>query len=342
MVHKPAADPVEQARTSRSADVAPQATLRIEPVGPDQWGQAMALIDHEHAAASLGTVPRDLEPGDVQAADHDALTALTRGLWMARRGDQPTAVVSVLPAAGRTAMVFVSTRRGEDHACGDAARLVREACSRQPRDGVRLFQALLRPQDVRTRSVLEAAGFAVLADLTYMQRRTPRVSATAAWPADLGLLLQPYERSLRDDFAHAIEASYAQTLDCPALVGMREMEDVLDGHMGAGEFHPSLWLLLREAGRPVGVLLMSLVHEGRAAELVYLGLAPSARGRRIGRSLLEHGMTLARQHGAERMLLAVDQRNTPALRLYASLRFVAVTRRTAMVMGASVSSPDAR
>lgn len=330
--------------------------LRIQRVGRDRLGDALRVMAHQPTGYDREALSRDhlndhgssTRPNVEAGREGDAeVDALCRGLWMALRDDRPTAVVSIQRSAGRTAMVFVSAKRppvagppcsedGDFNALQDASALVRAACAAEPPDHVRLFQALLRSQDRATRDILTKAGFQFLAALTYMQRRTCRGPSEPALPD--GIEIQTYHPSLRDEFAQAIEASYQHTLDCPALVGMREIDDVLDGHMGAGPFREDLWLLVRDHGRPAGVMLLGLVHGGRAAELVYLGLGPTVRGRGLGRTLLEYGLALARRAGADKMMLAVDQQNTPALALYDSLRFVPVTRRTAMVMAGGVSS----
>jgi ribosomal protein S18 acetylase RimI-like enzyme len=61
-------------------------------------------------------------------------------------------------------------------------------------------------------------------------------------------------------------------------------------------------------------------------EVVYLGLTPAARGRGLGRAVLQQALALARIH-VPRLELAVDCRNTPATRLYHSTGFVARDRR---------------
>jgi ribosomal-protein-alanine N-acetyltransferase len=66
-------------------------------------------------------------------------------------------------------------------------------------------------------------------------------------------------------------------------------------------------------------------------EVVYLGLAPEARGRGLGRALMLHGLGLVQQRPERVMALAVDQRNTPAVALYARLGFRTVRRREAFV-----------
>ena len=49
--------------------------------------------------------------------------------------------------------------------------------------------------------------------------------------------------------AALIEATYRDSLDCPALAGLRHIEDVMAGHKAAGLFSPHRWLLLLQAGQ---------------------------------------------------------------------------------------------
>ena len=41
---------------------------------------------------------------------------------------------------------------------------------------------------------------------------------------------------------------------------------------------PQNWLLLRDAGTPAGVLILSKIPASDTMELVYIGLTPAARG----------------------------------------------------------------
>jgi ribosomal protein S18 acetylase RimI-like enzyme len=66
---------------------------------------------------------------------------------------------------------------------------------------------------------------------------------------------------------------------------------------------------------------MTEVHGREAWEVIYLGLTPGARGRGLGRAVLRHALELARDH-VPFLELAVDLRNTPAVRLYRSAGFI--------------------
>jgi ribosomal protein S18 acetylase RimI-like enzyme len=111
-------------------------------------------------------------------------------------------------------------------------------------------------------------------------------------------------------------ASYQDSLDCPALNGRRNVEDILAGHKATGMFDPTTWLVLREGESPLGVLLLSESLRGDAVELVYLGLAAAARGRGLGEVLMRQALAITGRSRQPRLCLAVDSRNAPALKLY--------------------------
>jgi mycothiol synthase len=94
------------------------------------------------------------------------------------------------------------------------------------------------------------------------------------------------------------------------------MEDVLAGHKASGEFDAGLWMLLYEGDAPRGALLLSRAQPADALELVYLGLAPEARGRGLGDLMMRQALAATAASGAGRLSLAVDSNNVPALKLY--------------------------
>ena len=249
-------------------------------------------------------------------------------LWTARRHGNPVAALLLVPSPGRTAMVFVSPMGGA--ATGlVVAGLVQAVCSDQDPSRTRLLQALLDPQQRREAKTLETAGFKRLSELIYMERAVD-VPPTPLDLDDSFEVLQWSDRN-RDCFAEAILASYEQTLDCPDLVGLRHIDDIIAGHMATGVFHRELWCALRHGGQPVAVMLLNMVPPRRSMELVYLGISVAWRGRGLGRKLLRHGIGLAGRYGAVSMILAVDRRNKPALRIYRSDRFTSTARKVALI-----------
>jgi ribosomal protein S18 acetylase RimI-like enzyme len=100
------------------------------------------------------------------------------------------------------------------------------------------------------------------------------------------------------------------------LNGRRDVNDIIAGHQASGHFNPDLWFLLREGDTPLGVLLLSDSLRGDAVELVYLGLAPASRGRKLGELMMRQALAVTANRKHDRLCLAVDSTNTPALKLY--------------------------
>jgi ribosomal protein S18 acetylase RimI-like enzyme len=134
---------------------------------------------------------------------------------------------------------------------------------------------------------------------------------------------------LECEFRSVLQATYAGSLDMPELEGIRALDDIIESHRAAGRFVAERWWLGRVHGRPefAAILLMAEVSARNAWEVIYLGLTPAARGRGLGRAVIYQALQLARSH-VPWIELAVDLRNTPALRLYEAAGFVARDRRT--------------
>ena len=249
-------------------------------------------------------------------------------LWVAHRCGDPLAAMLIVPSPGRTAMAFLSPvpERLED---ATAVNLVRTVCQAQDAAKVRIIQALLDPGQRNTSNVLSQAGFHDLAKLVYMQR-TAQATPTPLEFED-SIQCVHWSNQQRAHFANAIAASYQGTLDCPGLLGLRHIDDIIAGHRGTGQFRPELWFALHRHGEPVGVMLLNLIAHAGSMELVYLGVSPSWRGRGIGRRLLAHGLAVATEYAVRTVILAVDRSNKPALRMYRSMKFTSTAQKLAMI-----------
>jgi len=190
---------------------------------------------------------------------------------------------------------------------------------------IRLLQALLTTDAGPAAESLQAAGFEHIADLLYL------VSSAQAFPTAApaeSLEFERYVPEAAERFAAVIERTYQGTLDCPQLDGVRTIDEVLEGYRSVGQFSPDNWLLVRRDGRDIGCLLLADHPEQRIRELVYMGIVPEARGAGLGLTLARQAQWLAKRAGAERLVLAVDAANTPALRMYSAAGFVAWDRRS--------------
>jgi len=257
-----------------------------------------------------------------------------------RRGRITLASLAV-PSSGRTAMLFHTCPRSAAEVAS-IGRLIDHVCHETARRNVAIAQVLVERGAQLERSALESGGFHQLSDLSYLERPfqgqpLPEI-VVPNWPGDHSL--EPYSDGKRADWIAALDASYVDTLDCPGLLGLRETADILDGHLGTGQFDPSLWQLLRIDGTPVGVIMFNPASTGDTIELVYTGLAPQARGHGIGRFLLREGLRLLHGREERSITLAVDEANRPALRLYESFGFRRVLRRLAMIRPLDQSNVD--
>jgi ribosomal protein S18 acetylase RimI-like enzyme len=320
------------------------------------------VAEHDRRAVdlALGVLLRGVpEPRDGSVRDFRQYLQHQQGrldnLWLARRHGLPSAAALVLRSPGRTGIVLQSPIRVQRQV-EDASAALASAVIAARGGEIALLQALIDYAQVRELESLKRCGFRNLADLAYLRGPVrgpgPELGSGVGSgvgsgsdpgfspPLPEGLRLWHYLPEHRPTFARAILASYEQTLDCPGLLGLRSIEDVIDGHLATGQFHPHLWWALTQGDAPVGVCLLSLAPSLSAAELVYLGLAPAWRRKGLARMLMKRAMAAAGAHGAERMLLAVDEANAPAMSLYRSLGFEATDRKLALILPLGPVSPS--
>lgn len=244
--------------------------------------------------------------------------------------------------AGRTSMLFVSEpSRGGDPGGAELALAERTACVKAACSGlfeqfgarVQVAQALPDVREAWAIQAYKAAGLQSVGDLTYL-RRAPASLHEPMLTLPRGLELVRHSKVPDADtrLLEALQASYEDTLDCPELCGLREPVDILDSHRATGKFDPNYWWLLLHEGQPAGCVLLNQCPEQRTVELVYIGLATSVRGKGLSRPLLAHAIReAARVHPDWAVTCAVDERNTPAKKLYERLGFHGFAHRTALV-----------
>ncbi len=278
------------------------------PSGRDE-ALAAQVREFEAYAASMGISP------DQQVMAYDGPRIAATCLWV--------------PSPGRTAMLFATNLMEFPEAAGAAEQCIRAALADAGAHEVVLVQTMLEPADELGAATFTRAGLQRLATLVYMERNAPPVAPAVQLPP--GLRLEVYSSSAHGAFRQVVLGSYEQTLDCPGLSGLRDINDILAGHQAVGRFDPALWTLVLEDDRPLGCLLLAEITARQALDLVYLGLLPAARGRGIGRALMQRLLGAVRERGLEVLTLAVDETNTPALRLYHRFGFTPVARRVALI-----------
>ena len=251
-------------------------------------------------------------------------------LWCAFDADGgvlSTVLASINP--GRTAMLFVSPPRS-DNDIPTAVNVIKTASTGLAETGLCLVQALVTPNEVREMKAFEEGGLSKIAILNYMQSSLGRKHRKTPEPPDEGSV-RTYQSSDRQMIEDLLARTYIDTLDCPPLVGLRRMDDILDGHMNSGIFKPEWWTILFVGNTPAGACLINSARDKKSAELVYLGITPEMRGKGLGRSLLSHALSNITEATVKTVVLAVDESNTPALEMYRTAGFTGTIRRHAFV-----------
>jgi mycothiol synthase len=254
-------------------------------------------------------------------------------IWVCqRRGDIVWAALPVV-SPGRTVLFFgtSATVEGVDASVMDAG--IEAVSGHYARMGTQLAQMLLDPADQATVGIYRRHQFRVMAELIYLQRTIRRAKPPGPLPEPFHIL--NYSEQTHSAFAAAVEASYENSLDCPAMNGMRNIEDVLAGHKSAGVFDPNDWFLLLHGKDPVAALLLSMTHTADGMELVYLGLSPRVRGFGLGDYLLQLAEARVCARKVTKLSLAVDAANAPALKLYYRHGMKQMTRKLALIRNLS-------
>ncbi len=283
----------------------------VKPLAPGDKDQALSLLLAqavlEGRAMRLPTMLADLGCGDLAAGN----------LLGAYRGQQLVGAVFFQSRAGRLGVAGLPGTLG-DEPPETAQSLLAAAVQRLAAEGARLRCLFVEDETQRERTLLGRTGFEYLArflSLAAPESQFPRL------PPQCSLTLEPYTTENHQRLVKVMEATCQQTLDCPDLTALRSVEDTLADYRHLGQFDPGRWLIAERAGEDVGCLLLADHPRNQDLELAYVGVTPAARGNRWGLQIVRHAQWLARLAGRRRLLLIVDEANSPARRIYAETGF---------------------
>tara|TARA_A100001391_G_scaffold158497_1_gene116940 strand:+ start:418 stop:1050 length:633 start_codon:yes stop_codon:yes gene_type:complete len=134
-------------------------------------------------------------------------------------------------------------------------------------------------------------------------------------------------------FEDLVERTYVDSLDCPPLVQFRTAQDIVRNYRSVETYSPDLWYTVAEVCQAgdepstIGCVILARhpapsasqpaqINPACVIELVYMGIIPEYRGRDYGKAIIRMITKVCQQHGTERLILAVDQANPPALAIY--------------------------
>jgi ribosomal protein S18 acetylase RimI-like enzyme len=197
-------------------------------------------------------------------------------------------------------------------------QLMHYSCCWLAGEGAKLVQSLLRPEEVGLARPLEGNGFAKITRLRYLRHD---LKLPAGFFQEERLVYQSYDSCEPELFHQTLLRTYEQTLDCPEVSGVRTLEEIIAGHKSQGIHDPRHWWLAWQQAQAVGVLLVAEMADGKAWDILYVGVAPEARRCGFGLELTRKALREAKAAEAPQLTLAVDARNRPAWNLYKKLGF---------------------
>ena len=297
-------------------------SLEIRRCPPPRIAEALSLVLSDVAPSQRREISGRLLDVD------DPAKLINEPLYVALRGEQLCGAAWGQRQTGNIAL-FWPPQLVPGEAEQTALRLAETVVRVLDDTAVELTQVLLPASDTAAAPVLEAVGFRHLATLLYMSCEAGRFPTEPPEASDLEF--EVFSAATRHRLVAIVERTYEQTLDCVGLNGMRTIDDVINGYQGTGVFRPENWRLVRGHGQDVGVLLLADHPQARHWELIYMGLAPEMRGQGWGGTITQFAKWLARLAGVERIVLAVDAANEPALRMYRTAGFEMWDRRTVYV-----------
>ena len=131
--------------------------------------------------------------------------------------------------------------------------------------------------------------------------------------------------------AICVDQTYTDTLDCPQLNDYRSASQTLGGYQTSIAFDANRWYEAVDAsGAIIGVVIMA-THNEKVSELVYMALLPARRGQGHGRDLLRSVINEVQSRPCEtkpQLVLAVDEKNLPAIHLYQAAGMKPMIRET--------------
>jgi len=288
--------------------------IRIACCPPDDRAEALRML-HDGLPSDQQSVLVHALDG-LRGQDESAFA----GLLVATDGERLVGVVWVQLAAGQTAVLWPPNAEG-----AAAIELMHASAEFLDKCQVALAQTLVNPDAHKLAELLATGGMEKLAQLAYLS--ADRDAFPHRKPAG-DLHFEPRASDHPDRLGTLLLSTYENSQDCPAIDGVREPGDILAGYAGQGVFSAENWFFVQAEDRVVGVLILSLHANGEACELVYMGIDPQERGKGWGRQIVEFALWQAHQLGADRLVLAVDEENSPAVKMYQDAGLVVWDRRT--------------
>jgi ribosomal protein S18 acetylase RimI-like enzyme len=286
--------------------------MHITTATPAEWSAAFELA-LEHLPADVRSVRVLNALALLAGGDIDP-----EGIFVAQNavGLGGVAICVLLP--GASGLFWLPRTVPADPALED--QLVDRALDWLRGRGAKLAQAFVSPLDRPYARSLLRRGFQRVTRLNYLEHLLRAMPS----PPSHQIRYVTYSETNQHAFHATLLRTYEATLDCPELNGARTIQEIIAGHLSQGDHRPERWWLALAENRPVAVAMATVIPDLQAWDLSYLGVVPEARRQGVARALAGHVLRAAQRAQAPKLILAVDERNLPALQLYGQLGFTSV------------------
>src|SRR5262249_42307833 len=120
--------------------------------------------------------------------------------------------------------------------------LIQASHQRLRKQGVKLAQALLQPREVALGTSLARNGYRHITRLLFHRRWLDELPAIDL-ARSTALTLHQFAVADRRLFTSTLQRTYAGTLDCPELEGVRTIDEVMAGYQAQAGHDPRRWWL---------------------------------------------------------------------------------------------------
>ena len=142
----------------------------------------------------------------------------------------------------------------------------------------------------------------------------------------------------KSKLATLIAETYRGSLDCPIVNDYRTANDFLEAYDSGGDVATDGWFIARDGENDVGCVLINVA--GAQAEIVYLGVPSSFRGRNYGMQLVRFAHQHAARRGATTITADVDSKNCYAVEIYQKAGYVAYDFNRVFIANVPLQSPN--
>lgn len=287
-------------------------SITVSQASPEEWPEASALIFNDAAEVDQDRQIREfLETIKADQNGH-------KQLLVARENETLLGAGVLIFTDAATAFFWPPFTSRTD--CASA--LLQEMAARIDQSEVSIGQALLEPGQLNLRRLLTQNGFPHLTNLLFMRHPLTNVPSQGLLETEHIQCVPFDEQTNRPRFLKMLDQTHRFSFDCPALNHCRTAEESLESHRSSGDSDQKHWYLFQHDNTDLGVLLLSEHRADQLWEVVYMGVAPEQRGKGYGAAFIEFGLQQALAHHQSALMLAVDHKNSYAIKIYEDSGFI--------------------